>query len=304
MKSLLTISRETGSLGDQIAKELAHDLQISYINRDFVLKNWMSEIATKHELHMLEESPGYFLKASSAGITFKEFLENRLKTMVSETPAIISGLGAQILFRDHTSSGHIRIFGSPDKRAQRLMQEHNLVETDAKRILELTDRKHKKYISLLYGQDWSNPQLYDLALNTDHISIHQAVSVLKHFYSLEDPIPETQKNGNVIFKNKSEEEFAKVLDLYDFDWDYEPRTFPLEWDAEGNITKAFSPDFYLPKFDTYIELTVMNQKYTQEKKRKLHLMKKLYPEVNVSIVYRNDFRSLLERFAQWEAMDE
>ena len=95
-----------------------------------------------------------------------------------------------------------------------------------------------------------------------------------------------------------------MLDLYDFEWDYEPRTFPLEWDIEGNITKAFSPDFYLPKFDTYIELTVMNQKYTQDKKKKLQLMKKLYPKVNISIVYKNEFHKLLERFAKWEALDE
>jgi len=58
MKSLLTFSRETGSMGDQIAKKLAHDLDISYFNREYALKNWLPEIATKHELHMLEESPG------------------------------------------------------------------------------------------------------------------------------------------------------------------------------------------------------------------------------------------------------
>ncbi|WP_312712630.1 cytidylate kinase family protein [Proteiniclasticum ruminis] len=304
MKSLLTFSRETGSMGDQIAKELAHDLDISYFNREYALRNWLPEIATKHELHMLEESPGYFLKSSSSGITFQEFIENKLKSAVSETPAIISGLGAQIIFRKHASAGHIKIHGSIARRTQRLMKEHNLVEDDAKRILELTDRRHKKYIHLLYHEDWSNSLLYDLIVNTDNITLVQALSLLKNYYHLDQPAPEASKNGSVIFKNTSEEEFAKVLDLYDFEWDYEPRTFPLEWDLEGNITKAFSPDFYLPKFDTYIELTVMNQKYTQDKKKKLSLMKKLYPKINVSIVYKNEFHNLLERFAKWEAIDE
>ena len=193
MKSLLTFSRETGSMGDQIAKELAHDLDISYFNREYALRNWLPEIATKHELHMLEESPGYFLKSSSSGITFQEFIENKLKSAVSETPAIISGLGAQIIFRKHASAGHIKIHGSIARRTQQLMKEHNLVEDDAKRILELTDRRHKKYIHLLYHEDWSNSLLYDLIVNTDNITLVQALSLLKNYYHLDQPAPEASK---------------------------------------------------------------------------------------------------------------
>lgn len=305
MKSLLTFSRETGSMGDQIAKDLSEEMRIPFYNREYALKYWLPEIATKHELHMLEESPGYFLKLSSAGMTFQTYLELRLKAAVENSPSIISGLGAQIIFRHHPSAGHIKIMGSTEIRIHRLMKDHNLAEEDAKRIQELTDRKHKKYISLIYEKDWSDPLLYDLILNTDHLSAAHAVSILKNLFTLEEEPPEPTKTaGTVLFKNPSEEEFAKVLDLYDFEWDYEPRTFPLEWDLEGRITKAFSPDFYLPKFDTYIELTVMNQKYTQDKKKKLNLMKKLYPAVNVSIVYKDDFQKLLERFVKWEALDE
>lgn len=217
MKSLLTFSRETGSMGDQIAKELAHDLDISYFNREYALKNWLPEIATKHELHMLEESPGYFLKSSSSGISFQEFVEIKLKSAVSEGPAIISGLGAQIIFREYSSAGHVKIQGSAEKRIHRLMMENNLVEDDAKRILELTDRRHKKYIHLLYHEDWSNSLLYDLILNTDSITLNEALSLLKNFYYLDQSVPEASKNGSVLFKNTSEEEFAKVLDLYDFE---------------------------------------------------------------------------------------
>lgn len=84
--------------------------------------------------------------------------------------------------------------------------------------------------------------------------------------------------------------------MYDLNWQYEPRTFPIKWDAEGNITQAFSPDFYLPRFDTYIELTTMNQKYTSEKKHKVALLKSLYPGTNINIVFKNDFHTLIKRF--------
>jgi hypothetical protein len=59
---------------------------------------------------------------------------------------------------------------------------------------------------------------------------------------------------------------------------------------------AFSPDFYLTKFDTYIELTTMNQKYATMKNKKVKKMRELYPGVNVKIVFKKDFHSLVERF--------
>jgi hypothetical protein len=99
-----------------------------------------------------------------------------------------------------------------------------------------------------------------------------------------------------VLKTESEREFAKILDMYHIDWKYEPKTFPIEWDDEGNITSAFSPDFYLTKFDTYIELTTMDQRYVTEKNKKVKKLKKLYPGTNVRIVYKKDFYSLVERF--------
>ena len=92
-----------------------------------------------------------------------------------------------------------------------------------------------------------------------------------------------------VLKNQAEIEFAKLLDMYQIEWKYEPKTFPIEWDAEGNVVSAFSPDFYLTNFDTYIELTTMNQKYVTEKNKKIRKLKELYPGINIKIVYKKDF---------------
>ena len=99
-----------------------------------------------------------------------------------------------------------------------------------------------------------------------------------------------------VFMHPSEEEFASILDMHNIEWEYEPRTFPMEWDVEGNITQAFSPDFYLPRFDTYIELTTMDQRYVSAKKKKVQKLKKLYPGININIVYKKDFYTLAKRF--------
>ena len=302
----ITISRQAGSMGDDIAKLLAEKCEMVHITRDYVLKNWFPEIANRHELHMLSESPGYFLRKSSVGLTFQEFLEKKLLDLITEQSAVISGLGSQIIFKSHPDALHIKIIGSLDRRTARLVSQANLTVSDAEKIIESTDRRHRRYIQMLYGKDWSDPSLYQLTINTDTMSAESCVELLTAFmYSKKsyDPAPEIMdeetKKKPIIFKNESEEEFAKVLDMYNLEWDYEPRTFPLKWDSDGNITQAFSPDFYLPRFDTYIELTIMNQKYTATKKKKLALLKKLYPGTNISIVYKNDYHNLIRRFAEW-----
>lgn len=300
---LITISRETGSLGEEITQELARRMNLPVITRDVVLKQWFTGVASNHELHMLTESPAFFQTLSSEGLSFSALLENKLQEYTSHHAAIIVGLGAQIIFASHPEALHVKITAPLQVRKQRVMHTHSLEEKDAERFLELTDRKHRRYISALYDREWSDPALYHLVLNTGLLSIAEAVALLEYLAKnrpVQSQPPEQtnleQEKQTVVFKHPSEEEFATILDMHGIEWQYEPRTFPIKWDAEGNITQAFSPDFYLPRFDTYIELTTMEQKYVSEKKKKVQLLKKLYPGTNINIVFKNDFYSLARRF--------
>lgn len=104
------------------------------------------------------------------------------------------------------------------------------------------------------------------------------------------------KNQNPSFAHPTEETFARILDYYGVEWQYEPRTFPLEWDGEGNVTEAFSPDFYLPQQDLYIELTTLRPQLTTRKNRKLKRMHELYPAINVKLFKRRDIRNLMVKY--------
>jgi hypoxanthine phosphoribosyltransferase len=98
------------------------------------------------------------------------------------------------------------------------------------------------------------------------------------------------------FANRIELECAKLLDYYGVPWEYEPRTFVLAQDAEGRVTSAFAPDFYLPEQDLYVEVTVMKQSLVTRKNRKLRELRRLYPDVNVKLFYRRDIERLAQRF--------
>ena len=100
----------------------------------------------------------------------------------------------------------------------------------------------------------------------------------------------------VAFVHPSEAEFARILDFYQIAWEYEPRTFELRWDGQGNVVEAFTPDFYLPEQDLYIELTTMEQRLITKKHRKLRRLRELYPNVNIKLLNRSDFKQMILKY--------
>jgi hypoxanthine phosphoribosyltransferase len=103
------------------------------------------------------------------------------------------------------------------------------------------------------------------------------------------------------FANPAELEYAKILDWYGIPWLYEPTTFVLERDEQGRVTEAFSPDFYLPDQDLYLEVTVMKQSLVTRKNRKLRKLRQLYPEIRIKLFYERDFMRLAARFGLQKA---
>jgi len=101
--------------------------------------------------------------------------------------------------------------------------------------------------------------------------------------------------GGIAFHHASEAEFARLLNYYGIEWLYEPNQFPLQW-RDGRPVEMFSPDFYLVEYDLYIELTTMRQSLVRRKNHKLRLLRALYPEINIKLLYRRDYQRLLERF--------
>jgi len=109
------------------------------------------------------------------------------------------------------------------------------------------------------------------------------------------PPPASVRAARVQFAHESEAEFARILDFYGISWLYEPRTFPLRRKGE-RILEAFTPDFFLPDLNLYLELTTLRQKLTTEKNRKMRLLRQLYPQVNVKLLNKKDYLRLLAKY--------
>ncbi len=98
------------------------------------------------------------------------------------------------------------------------------------------------------------------------------------------------------FAHDSERRFARILDVHEIAWEYEPVEFALEWNQAGRVTAGFRPDFWLPGQRLFVELTTLNQRLVTKKNRKVRRMAELYPEVRVTVLYQRDTLALLAKY--------
>lgn len=108
--------------------------------------------------------------------------------------------------------------------------------------------------------------------------------------------PDALPSETVEFAHTSERQFARLLDFYQIQWQYEPRSFDLEWDNDGNVVQRFTPDFYLPQYDLFIEITTLNQRLVTRKNRKVRRLRERYPEINCKVFYQRDYLSLVTKY--------
>lgn len=305
--SVITISRQMCSLGDEVAEELSRKLGWELITRNSLLFRFPDIAETPYDQRMLSESAKYFLKKNKENDTFLELLKRDLEDYLEGNSAVLMGFGSQMIFSERRDAVHVRIFAPKAVRIMRAKKQFHVSDEEALKILDAADRKHKRFVSTVSGRDLTDPSHYHIVLNTAALSVTECASAILALNKerearrqIEQETDQLMVSNNLseypMFKTEAEAEFARILDMYQIEWRYEPKTFPVEWDAEGNVTMAFSPDFYLTKFDTYLELTTMNQKYVTIKNKKAKKLRELYPGINIKVVYKKDFYSLIDRY--------
>jgi hypothetical protein len=206
-------------------------------------------------------------------------------------------------------------------RVGTLMVDHQLERGPAAQLLRHLEREQESLRRRQFRRGRTRPEEFDLACNAETMDsaeiadlVERAVEV-RGLTRLGLPGPEflagvefrarmaLSRHGIAPpaaapaerrpFANRSEEIFGNLLDFYRIAWEYEPREFALRWDSDGRVVESFTPDFYLPEFDLYVELTTMRQSLVTRKNRKLRLLRSLYPKVNIQIFYQRDFQNLV-----------
>lgn len=307
---IITISREFGSGGETIARLVAKKTGFLLVNKDTIVKGLaehgieipspdMEDLGSREDKERQEQQ-------------YIEAMHDLIYDLAIRNNLVILGRGGAILFRDYPPALHVKIIAQFTRRVQQVMKIYNLAAETAVKLVKEQDHDKSRYYRQVFNVNWNNLRLYDLVLRTEKMDLEDAADLIISAYRIHAE-PREVKDGPSIseidersfvapadaeaekFMHSSEEEFAHMLDFYRIRWQYEPRTFFLEWDSEGNVVEAFSPDFYLPDQDLFIELTTQKPRQAWKKNRKIRRMKDLYPHINVRLIDKKGFESLLRK---------
>ncbi len=311
--SVITVSREFGSGGETIARLVAEKLGFLLVNKNIIVEGLSVDFGIQEPELDADEK----IIEGSDNEQYSQYisaLHEYMYDLAIRNNLVILGRGGQILFQDFPPSLHVKVISPISKRIRRIKKSYNLSEEAAHKLVAEQDSDRSLYLKNLFGEDWLDMNLYNLTINTERVSLEEAADIVvaafnchaKHREIIskdaeceDEEISETfttAEETDAEFMHPSEEEFTKMLDFYRIKWEYEPKTFPLEWDSEGNITEAIAPDFYLPEQDVYVEITTQKQKLVWKKNKKIRRLKELYPDVNIKIIYGKDYKSLLKKF--------
>ena len=150
---VITVSRQVGSLGDEVAEILARKLGWELIGRETLLQKFFPPVAGTRELHLLRESAKFYLSTTQDGVAYLDHLKTTLREYVREHPAVLVGFGSQILFSEDKDAIHVRIVAPERIRLGRIRRQFQVARQDAATILETAEKKHKRFVSIVYKTD-------------------------------------------------------------------------------------------------------------------------------------------------------
>jgi cytidylate kinase len=237
---------------------------------------------------------------------------------------VISSTGSELLFRNLPGVLRVHVVAPESRRLGNIMVDRRLERPEAKELLQRLDTEQATIRKHRFGRSLKRLESYDLVMNAEVFALEHMADVLESAVKskalLEAGVLSLAAEAQVQFQvrlklarygivppdrvhvarkefgHPSEEVFANLLDFYRIAWDYEPRSFPLQWDKDGKVLEAFTPDFYLAEFDLYVELTTMKQANVTRKNRKIRLLKTIYPHVNIQVFYQKDVQDLVIKY--------
>ncbi len=316
--AIVTIGRQLGSGGEEIATRVAQAIGFLPVDRE-LLESWVREHGlTGPDLDESDEDAAAPRETRQA--VHVDLVEAVLLDRAAKADLVVIGRGGQFVFRGCPAALRVRVFAPREYRALRVAEAEGVDREAASALLEASDRERAAYIRERYHEDWEDPAHYDLVVRTDSLGVEAAAQVVLRAIEaigIRDRGQElaewlearTQSEAGPVrgevpapFVNASEVELARVLDFYRIRWEYEPRSFPLACDEKGRVTEAFTPDFYLPDLDLYLELTVLKQSLVTDKNRKIRRFRELHPDVRLKVFYGRDFRSLVHKYGLGAAL--
>jgi cytidylate kinase len=307
--ALIAVSGHPGCRYEEVARVTAQRLEFELLSQSRI-----------RALAEADYGPGTELPDKA----FPSLATSILARLATEHHIVYCAVGGELPARHFPGMLRVHVVAPENVRIGNLMLDRRLDRAAARQALlaleaaERADRKAK------FGKARPTAELFDIVVNSELLDTEQIAALIESAvasaglkergflsaaaevqlqfqmrlklarYGFVPPANITLRKK--IFANQSEEMFANLLDFYRIAWEYEPRSFPVQYDADGRVLESFTPDFYLPEFDLYLELTTMKQSLVTKKNRKVRLLRELYPKLNIQVFYQKDFENLIFKY--------
>ena len=190
--SIVTISRQLGSLGMEIAQGVAEKLSYEYVDKKKVTEALAPYGLFAPDVEKFDEKKPTFW--DSLEIQKKKFLhalEAVIYDFAGKGNVVIVGRGGQVLLKDLPGVLHARIIAPFEIRLKRILATEGGGEKKASRGLHQSDRDSAGFLRSFFDVDWDDRNLYDLMINTEKLSAETGVKLIVESISS----PEIQEGG-------------------------------------------------------------------------------------------------------------
>jgi hypothetical protein len=306
--ALLTISGEPGSRWEEVALGAARLLRFELVT-EARLEHWLAD---------------EFGETPIPDRAWRPAVVSILARMAAVDHLVVATAAAESLFGPMPMLLRAGVVAPAARRIGNVMLDQRLERAAARDALAKLEESSRRTRRARVGRAKPVAEAFDVVVNAEHMDATQMSEVIRAAadaralgeQGLLSATAEAQlqfqtrlqlaRHGiapagranlkRAVFGHPSEQLFANLLDFYRIEWEYEPRSFALQWDKDGKVVEAFTPDFYLREFDLYVELTTMKQALVTRKNRKIKLLRAIYPHVNIQVFYQKDFQDLVFKY--------
>ncbi len=198
-KSVITISREFGSGGREIAMDVAKALGVKFYDKELIslaakesgidpaLFERIDEQASNSLLYSL--SMGLFTMGQT-GFSPRDqisvndqlyLLQHEIIKKLAEEPCVIVGRCADYILRERTNCINVFIHADLEYRIERAIRLHDLPEAKSEAIVRKTDKTRANYYQFYTENKWGVASNYHLSLNSAKLSKEQVVDIITHY---------------------------------------------------------------------------------------------------------------------------
>ncbi len=181
--SAITISRQMGSRGDELAHQVAERLNWQCVGYELINQAALAAGAPHVALAEIDELGFFNIEPTiEERQAYQSQVERIVQELAGEGQVVIIGRGGQAILQNQPNVVHVRVVAPLEARVAWLQQEKNFPADVARVCLAQSDRVRIRYLWQNYGKYMDNPTLYHLILNTGLLTLPQAVTLVVQTY--------------------------------------------------------------------------------------------------------------------------